>query len=211
MNLFGAAGKKAEEEASAKNICRAWSRKLKHSVRQLDKEIRQMEQQDQAATKELQRAAKDGQKKAAVTLAREIARHRKSKDRIVQARRQVNTIDKELEQKAVTMRMAEHLQNSATIMSAVRELVNVPQLAADVMEMSQEMEKFGLLEEAVEAALDDADPELEEAADEEVARVMSELGLEAADVLQAAPSVPTDALAVEEDDAISSRLSALKA
>ena len=71
--------------------------------------------------------------------------------------------------------------------------------------------RFGLLEEAVEAALDDADPELEEAADEEVARVMSELGLEAADVLKAAPSVPTDALAVEEDDAISSRLSALKA
>ena len=63
----------------------------------------------------------------------------------------------------------------------------------------------------MEAALDDADPELEEAADEEVARVMSELGLEAADVLKAAPSVPTDALAVEEDDAISSRLSALKA
>merc|ERR550514_2387194 len=97
------------------------------------------------------------------------------------------------------------MSESTEIMHQVNALVNVPELHTTMSDLRREMMTSGLVSEMVDEGLEEMDgPDLEEAAEAEVAEVLDELAIDAELRMQmgmpapAAPS-PEVAAAAEAD------------
>jgi len=109
------------------------------------------------------------------------------------------------------MKVAGVMQKSTQIMGYMNNLVRLPQLNQVMMVMSREMEKAGLIEEMMEDIIPDND-EIEEAADEEVEKVMEELTMGLKNTSVATGTLPGKKSKEEADDLgeLEARLGALK-
>ena len=67
------------------------------------------------------------------------------------------------------------LQKSTEVMKIVNRLIQLPQISNNMMELSKEMMKAGMIEEMVNDALDMDNEEIEEEAQQEVDKVLFEL------------------------------------
>jgi len=204
MSLFG---KKVTPEEHVKK----WKRELKKEERNLDHNIRSIEMEEQKIKRSIKELAKKGDKQnldSAKHLAKELIRSRKAKENIYKSKAQLNSVSMQLTQNLSMMKIAGIMQKSTQIMTMMNNLIRLPQLNKIMMTMAREMEKAGLIEEMMDDAMPDDDG-IEEAADEEVDKVMEELtmGLKTAPVANSSlPSKKQD----KEDD-LEARLGALKA
>lgn len=103
------------------------------------------------------------------TLAREIVRSRKAKERLYNTKAQLNSVSLHLQQNLATYKLAGCIQKSAEVMKLMNNLIRLPQLNQVMMTMAREMEKAGLIEEMVDEIFEDEE-EIEEA-EEEVQKV----------------------------------------
>jgi charged multivesicular body protein 3 len=157
---------------------------------------------------------KKNDKKSATILAKEMVRSKKAKERLYTSRATLNSVSMQLQQQLSMAKIAGTMQRSTQVMDMMNNLVKLPQLHATMMAMSQEMTKAGLLEEMIDEAIEDED--LDEAAGEEVEKII--LGL-TQEVLSKGAKVPSHALpapaateepAEEKEDDLTARLNALR-
>ncbi|GAA5943628.1 hypothetical protein JCM3775_005832 [Rhodotorula graminis] len=154
---------------------RKWQQQLKKEQRALDREIHAL---DSAATKvkgDVKRLAQKGDTKNAKLLAREVVRSNRQKQRMLTSKAQLNSINMQLGHQLAMVKVTGTLQASTDIMKASNALVQLPQLAGTMREMSAEMMKAGIMTEMLDdtmETLDDADEELEDEAQEEVDKVL---------------------------------------
>lgn len=80
-----------------------------------------------------------------------------------------------------------HLQKSADIMRVMNNLIKLPEIAQTMQALQREMVKAGVIEDLVDAAMDQDDDELEDEAEEEVEKVLVEI---TSDMFQKAGAVP---------------------
>jgi len=93
-----------------------------------------------------------------------------------------------LNQNLATYKMAGCLKRSTEIMGMMNHMIKLPELQRVMGTMAKEMEKAGLIDEIVEETMDLADDVEEEEAEEEVAKVLTELDL---DLIEKTPGVTT--------------------
>eukprot|EP01117_Protostelium_nocturnum_P008391 TRINITY_DN2998_c0_g1_i1.p1 TRINITY_DN2998_c0_g1~~TRINITY_DN2998_c0_g1_i1.p1 ORF type:complete len:205 (-),score=97.75 TRINITY_DN2998_c0_g1_i1:42-656(-) len=200
--LFGKQPKPEEQ-------VRKWKRELQKEQRLLDRQIRSIDNEEIKTIRTIKELNKKGDMKSAKVLAREIVRSRAAKNRIYTSKAQMNSVSMQLSQNLSMMKMAGVMQKSTAIMSSMNNLIKLPQLNATMMAMAREMEKAGLIEEMITETLDN-DDEIEEAADEELDKIVNECVL---GIKSAAP-IPKEALTREEDEMdtndLETRLNALK-
>ncbi|KAF9283376.1 Charged multivesicular body protein 3 [Linnemannia elongata] len=107
------------------------------------------------------------------------------------------------------------LQKSSEVMGMVNNLVKLPEISAQMQEMSKEMMKAGIIDEMLQDTMESMDDdEIEEEAEEEVNKVLFQItdGL-LGEAPLAAGSLPTEAEEEEEEPALDDmqrRLEALK-
>jgi len=87
-------------------------------------------------------------------------------------------------------------------------LIKLPQLNQVMMAMAREMEKAGLIEEILDDTLAD-DDDVEEAADEEVEKILEELTIDLKTAKVATGSLPKESKEENIED-LEARLGALK-
>ena len=74
------------------------------------------------------------------------------------------------------MRMSGSIQKSTEVMAAMQNLIKLPEIQANMMDLSREMSKAGLIEEMMEDTFESLeDDDLEEQADKEVEKVLWEV------------------------------------
>jgi len=144
-------------------------------------------------------------------VAKELIRSRKAKENIYKSKAQLNSVSMQLQQNLSMMKVAGVMQRSTQVMGMMNNLVRLPQLNQVMMAMAREMEKAGLIEEMMDDVMAD-DEEIEDAADEEVEKVMEELtmGLRTAPVASGKLPAKKIAAAEEDTDDLEARLGALK-
>jgi len=189
-----------------------WKRELKREDRNLDRNIRSIEMEEQKIKASIKQLAKKGDKQnlaSAKVLAKELIRSRKAKENIYKSKAQLNSVAMQLQQNLSMMKVAGVMQKSTQIMGYMNNLIKLPHLNQVMMAMAREMEKAGLIEEMMGDMVPD-DDDIEEAADEEVEKIMEEvtMGVKAAPV--ASHRLPQ---AEKEEDMgdLEARLGALKA
>jgi len=202
---------------------REWNSKLRKQQFLLDRQIRNIQREEEKVKLELKKAAKRGDKDVCLVLAKEIVNSRKAIRRIQTSKAQLNSVMMNMSQQLATLRVANAMEKSASVMRSMQSLMKVQEISQVMQEMSREMMKAGIIEEMLEEVLDDqleVDDELEEEAQKEVDKVLWELtagqlGSAPAAVSDTLPSVSEGATAsvVDEDEDISEmqqRLQALR-
>jgi len=188
-----------------------WKRELKKEDRNLDRNIRSIDLEEQKVKASIKQLAKKGDKQnmeSAKVLAKELIHSRKAKENIYKSKAQLNSVSMQLQQNLAMMKVAGVMQKSTQVMAAMNGLIKIPQLNQVMMTMAREMEKAGLIEEMMGDIVAD-DDEIEEAADEEVNKILEEItmGVKAAPVARG--ELPKQEKEGMED--LEARLGALKA
>mmetsp|Transcript_3051 Transcript_3051/g.4666 ORF Transcript_3051/g.4666 Transcript_3051/m.4666 type:complete len:223 (-) Transcript_3051:610-1278(-) len=217
QSLFG-------KKVDPKELAQTWKSELRSEDRKLQRQILAIEREEQKVKKEIKDAAKKGEKDACRILAKELVRSRKAKERIYASKAQLNSVSLHLSENLATMRVMGTMQKSSEIMQSMNDLIKMPEVAKVMSTMAREMAKAGLIEDMVEEAISFGESDdLDEAADEEVDKVMNELTSGILSQAGATPStsvgarkqtapaaeeeVPADE---KEDQDLQSRLAALR-
>ncbi|KAG0240360.1 Snf7-domain-containing protein [Mortierella sp. GBAus27b] len=204
-------GKKTPEE-----MVRKWRTDINAQQRALDRQKRGIEAEEQKAKRMIKQMAKKGDIKTCKILAKELVRSKRQKDRIVTSKAQLNSISMHLQHQLATLKIAGTLQRSTELMGTVNNLVKLPEISAQMQEMSREMMRAGIIDEMIQDTMESMDDEeLEEEAEEEVNNVLFKItdGL-LGEAPLAAGNLPTEAEEeLEEEPALDDmqrRLEALK-
>ncbi|GAB6032156.1 Charged multivesicular body protein 3 [Chamberlinius hualienensis] len=217
MGLFGKAhGRDPKEQVQE------WTSKMRQESRLLDRQIRSIMREEAKAKSSLKEIAKKGDKEACVIVAKEIIQARKAISRIYVSKAQINSIIMTMRNQLATSKLAGSLQKSTEVMKSMNSLVRIPEVQATMTELSKEMMKAGIIEEMVEDTMEGMDnqEDLEEAAQEEVDKVLWEitaghLGKAPAAVSDSLPATSLAAAAADSDEDVDvtemqSRLEALR-
>ncbi|KAA1095126.1 Vacuolar protein-sorting-associated protein 24 [Puccinia graminis f. sp. tritici] len=154
---------------------RKWQAKIRTEERQMDREIRGIENAQNKVKIQLKQLAAKNDLKNCKTLAKEIVRSNKQKDRLFTSKARLNSIRMQLQHQLATLKISGTLQKSTEIMKLSNSLMKLPELNKTMQEMSQEMMKAGIMSEMMEDAIDTLDEdeeELEEEAEAEVQNVL---------------------------------------
>mmetsp|Transcript_29591 Transcript_29591/g.70388 ORF Transcript_29591/g.70388 Transcript_29591/m.70388 type:complete len:220 (-) Transcript_29591:609-1268(-) len=207
-----------------KEQCKKWRLQLKREMRDLDRQITGIDREEKKVKAEAKKAAKDGQLESAKFLAKQIVQSRKAKERILCTKANINSMEMQLGNQQAMLRVAGALEKSSELMSMMNDLIKIPEIAGSMREMAQEMEKANLIDEMMQEAFDDMEPEsLQEESDLEVQKVLDELTGTQVGAMKVAPTaVPVrpqaeEAPAAEEEEGdvdlseMQARIAALRA
>jgi len=219
MGLFG-----KTKQADPKEQVNEWCKKLRKESNQLERQVNSIRREEAKVTKSLKEAAKKGDKDVCSILAKEVVNSRKAVNKIYAAKANLNSIQLQMKGQLAIIKVAGAMQSSTEVMATMQQLVKLPEIQKTMMEMSREMMKAGIIEEMLEDTMEplgEAD-ELEEAAQEEVDKVLFELTAgqlgeapdAVKDTLQAPPASTKEESEKEDSDEdleeMQSRLQALR-
>ncbi|KAI9321542.1 Snf7 family, partial [Dichotomocladium elegans] len=150
-----------------------WRQDIRAEQRLIDRQIRSIETEEVKAKRMIKQAAKRNDKTNCRLLAKELVRSQRQKNRLHTSKAQLNSIIMQLEHQLATIKVAGTIQRSSEVMNAVNRLVRLPEISQTMQHMSMEMMKAGIMDEMIEDTMDMMDDEdLEEAADEEVDKIL---------------------------------------
>ncbi|KAJ1851611.1 hypothetical protein LPJ73_003001, partial [Coemansia sp. RSA 2703] len=157
-------------------LVRKWRSSVRTQERELDRQLRNITTEEAKVKRTIQQLAKKGDISSCRSLAKELVRSQKQKDRIITSKAQLNSILMELTRQVALIKVAGSLQKSTQVMKTVNQLMRIPQLQHTMMEMSKEMIRAGVIEEITEEMFEDLeDDELEEEAEAEVENVLAQI------------------------------------
>mmetsp|Transcript_23414 Transcript_23414/g.56029 ORF Transcript_23414/g.56029 Transcript_23414/m.56029 type:complete len:225 (-) Transcript_23414:405-1079(-) len=168
-----------------KELVRKWQRDIRSEMRKLDRQITDLEREEKKAIKLCKDAAKDNNIASAKILAKELVGARRCKSRLYANKAQMISMQSHLTEQLGVARVAGTLNKSTGVMSAINDLVKLPELNKTMQEMAKEMMKAGVIDEMVQDTIDSGmdSEELENEADEEVEKVLTEVAGEYVDLL----------------------------
>ncbi|CDS04866.1 hypothetical protein LRAMOSA07396 [Lichtheimia ramosa] len=164
-------GKKTPEE-----LVRKWRQEIRAQQRALQRQISAIDVEEAKVKKSIKQAAKKGDAKICKTLAKELIRSQRHKNRLHTSKAQLNSIIMQLEHQLATIKVAGTLQKSGQVMKMVNQLARLPEISQAMQQISMEMTKAGIMDEMIEDTMDMMDDEdIEEEADEEVENVLFQI------------------------------------
>jgi len=172
MGLFG-----KTKGPDPKEQVQEWGKKIRKEGYNLDRQINAIKREEMKVTKSLKEAAKKGDKDVCHILAKEIINSRKAVTRLYTAKANLNSVQLQMKNQLATVKVAGALSSSAEVMKSMNALVKLPETQKTMMELSREMMKAGVIEEMLEDTMEglDAEEEMEEAAQEEIDKIIFEL------------------------------------
>uniref|UniRef100_A0A5S6QKR3 Charged multivesicular body protein 3 n=1 Tax=Trichuris muris TaxID=70415 RepID=A0A5S6QKR3_TRIMR len=194
MNLFG-----FSKPRSDKDFVRDLCRKMNQEARQIDRQIHAIQREEAKVKQAIKAAAAKGQMDACKVLAKEIVQSRKAVTRMYQSKAHIGSICMYMKNQASSATMVNSVQRSTDAVKSMQYLVNLPECAAAMRELSREMTKAGIIEEVIEDTLESVLPEVDEdELQEEVDKVLNEIVV---GTLSRAPAAATHSLESKEEAA----------
>lgn len=178
-----------------------WRQEIRKQSRSIQRQIHALDAEEAKVKKTIKQVAKKGDIKSSKTLAKELIRSHKHKDRLYTSKAQLNSIVLQLEQQLATLKVAGSLQKSAEVMKLVNQLARLPEISQSMQQLSMEMTKAGIMEEMISDTMDMMDDEdIEEAAEEEVNNVLFQITDGLLGEAGTVPAIVSRPAAAEEED-----------
>lgn len=139
----------------------------------MDRQVRAIKNEEEKVKRTLKQAAAKGDKDTCKILAKEIVHSRKATNRIYMSKAHLNSVQLQMKNQLATLRVAGALEKSTEVMTAMQNLVKLPEIANVMREMSKEMMKAGIIEEMLDETMESVDEseDLEEEVQAEVDKV----------------------------------------
>lgn len=158
-----------------KQKCNALIRK---NQRELDKMLSGLNQSEQKTKNMVKGAARRNDTKSARFLAKEIYGCKKQRERLNKAKAQLNSVSLQVNEAFALQKLEQSMKSSTGLMKEVNTLLRMPELMGTMNQLGQELMKSGIIEEMVDDTLDTVGEDedgIEEAADEEVDKILTEV------------------------------------
>lgn len=180
-------------EANVKTQCREWNRSIRREIRKIERDIDGASRNEKTTVAEIKKLAAKKEISSVKILAKELVYLRKTRDRMMLTKTQLNSVSNQLTQQIAVAKLGSVFQKSGELMSAMNQLINVPQITETMEAMSREMQNMGLIEAVMSDGIDEAlaDVDTEEQTLVEVNKVLEELAI---DAITAMPSAGSKAL-----------------
>jgi len=187
--------------ADPKETVKKWKREMRSEQRKVDRQIRGIQREEEKVKRSIRDAAKRKDMSTCKMLAREVVRSRKVVTRLHTSKAQMNSVVMQMENQLAQQKVTGHMQKSTEVMKMMNKLMKVSEISETMQAMQKEMTKAGVIEDMTNDAMEvlDGDDD-EDAADEEVERVMTELNAETMGSARAAPTKAVAAAAEQEED-----------
>tara|TARA_B110001452_G_scaffold6465_1_gene5919 strand:- start:114 stop:761 length:648 start_codon:yes stop_codon:yes gene_type:complete len=183
-----------------------WRRGMRREIRLQDRQIRQIEFAQRKVKRSIKESAKRGDMDSARLLAKEVVRANKAVERIHTTKAQMNSVILQLQQQISQRQMLAHMGKSAEMSAAMNQLVRVFEVQETMLAMSNEMIKAGIIEEMTDDAMEVLDDYGDEdAADEELDKVLVELNVVATGGMASVPTQQVAGAAAAREDSWSQR------
>lgn len=191
-----------EAAPDPKEQVRKWQGTLRTEMRHIERQCRDITREEKATEKEIRACGKRGDVKSARLLAREVVNARKTTAKLYANRARLLSMSNALTEQLATIRAVKSMAKSTEVMRIMNECVKIPEMTQGMRELSKEMAKAGMIDDMVESAFDVEDADVEEESEEEVNKVLAEIGLETASALPMAGSgqLPAAQQAVQQQE-----------
>lgn len=200
-----------------KEKAREWQRQIRSETRRIDRDIQKVRQEENRLKREITAMAKRGQEEGVKTLAKQVVRSRKSVAMLERTKCSMTAMNLQLTTAIASFSTASSLKMSTSMMQAMNQLTNVPELQRTMEEMRTELARAEVAEEIMQEGLEMSDDE--EEADSEVEKVYEELALDTSQLLASGsaptripagpPAMPAPIRQVPSGDPLAQRLQAL--
>ncbi|KAF8822513.1 putative Charged multivesicular body protein 3 [Cardiosporidium cionae] len=198
FSFFGSSlNKKAQEEVKRQaehEKIRELRMKLRGEQRKIERDIHGIKNEEKQVEAQIKLAAKRGDMVSTKILAREVVRSRKSVDKLLQCKAQINSVLMSVLQTSATSKIASSLQKSSVVLEQVNKSISLPALNEDThlfcifpwilclaskyfkgTHKEWSLEWMGLVQEMAEDAVDAMESDVEEEADAAVEAVINEI------------------------------------
>jgi len=159
----------------------------RRSITQLNRQVNQLRREEQKAAVEMKRLAKQGQKGAVKQMARDVVRLRKSQDRFLKLRSDVESLNSAMTNAAATQKLQLAMKNVSKTMALVSNQIKLPELQESLRKYQMEAQKMEMNQEMMDDAMDNALEHDDDEEDELVEKVLEEIGLDITGALVDAP------------------------
>jgi len=171
MGLFG-----KTEPVDPRKKAREMSAGIRKEQRVLQRQIHKIETEANKVKLSLKKTAKDGDKEACQILAKELLHTKKAIARIQVSIAHLKSIDYNMKNQMSMLKVAGAFEKSSQVMKAMQSLVKVKEVRDNMMNLSKEMTKMGIIEETLDDTMDVMDDDVEEdATQDEIDKVLFEL------------------------------------
>lgn len=154
-----------------KQLAKQWQSNIRKEQRRIDANINDIKRECMKTTREIKTCLKRQDVNSARVLAKEIAKARKTMESLYETKANYNSISMRLGESVGRLAQAGSVKTSAEILKSMNAIANVGQATKDVVAMSKEMFKLGVIEDVLEdafagmASTDDEEEETERAVD----------------------------------------------
>jgi len=153
---------------------------------------------------EIKKLAKTGNADATKVLAKEIIRIRNQKTKLLDMKVKLSAQHTQVTSMKALNTISNSMSSSTKVMTQMNNQVSLPKMQQTSMEFQKQSDMMGMTEDMFDELFDDETEEGE--ADEVLAKVYDEMGLEIAGKLS---SVPKQTLTVEEDEQLDAMIKRL--
>ena len=159
-----------------KEQTRKWQRDLRKETRLLDRQIRKSQAHEKKIQREIKKYAKKGERSALTILAKDLVKGRRVRDRLYSAKAQLNSVSMQLQTQMAMSKVAGALEQSTSVMQAMSQIVQLPQVTEACRTMAQEMSRAGIIQEMTDDMFEMMEPDdMEDEVEEEVTKVLQEI------------------------------------
>ena len=176
------AGQVFDKTAVMKSQMREWNRNLKREMRRIDRDVDGMNRNEKTTAAEIKKLAEKKEITSVKILAKELVRLRNTRDRMILTKTQLNSVSNQLTHQMSVAKLGNAFAQSAELMAAMNQLVNVPEITETMTKMSAEMQNLGIIEGVMADGIDEAlgdTVETEEQTEAEVQKLLEELAIDA--------------------------------
>lgn len=150
---------------------------LRKNRNQLDRSINSLNPLVKKTESLIKQSIKKNDMKSAKMYAKELIRIRKQRTRLINSKAQLSSITMQINESFSMLKIQGKISNTTGIMREVNSLIKLPELSATMNHLQRELTKSGIITEMMDdmVGVDEDDLELEDEAEEEIAKVIQDV------------------------------------
>jgi len=180
MSIFG-------KQKTPKEVLRDNKKQITRNQRDLDRELLALERQEKQIIVEIKRLAKAGQTANAKSMAKELVRVRKQREKLYGMKSKLSGVNSRTTTMQASQTIAKSMHGATHAMAISNAATPLPQMQRTMMAFEKQNEIASMKEEMMEGILD-MDEEEEGEVDETVNAVLDSIGLETSSMMANTPT-----------------------
>lgn len=186
---------------TVKEQAKTTKREITRNQRGLTREYKNLEREEKKLIADIKKAAKHGRDGQVRIMAKELVRLRQTRDKLLNARAQLNAVKTRTTTMASTVTMSTAIKGATKAMGAANKAIDPVKMQKTMQNFQKQLQTMDMTEEMMDDTLADAfdDDEMEGEVDDITNQALEEIGVDITAMMASAPSNQVASSSAEVD------------